>query len=38
MTKLYPHYDVMAEGFLDVARVPPLLRQALGEVEIENVL
>lgn len=36
LTKLYPYYDVLNEGFLDVQRVPVLLRQVLGEVEIDN--
>jgi len=26
LAKLYPYFDVNNEGFLDVARVPPLLR------------
>lgn len=31
--KLWPHYDVNNDGFVDVERVPPLLRQLIGEVE-----
>jgi len=31
--KLWPHYDVNGEGFVEVERVPPLLRSLVGEVE-----
>jgi len=33
MSTLWPHYDVLSEGYVDADRVPVLLRQVLGEVE-----
>lgn len=38
MSKLWPHIDVLNEGFIDVAKGESLLRQLLGEVEIDNKL
>jgi hypothetical protein len=31
LAKLYPHFDVNNEGFLDAARVPPLLKLLIGD-------
>ena len=36
--KLWSHFDVLNEGFLDVAKVPSLLRMLVGEVEVNNAL
>lgn len=33
MGKLWPHYDVLSQGYIDADRTAPLLRQVLGEVE-----
>lgn len=33
LAKLWPHYDVNNAGYIDVERVPVLLRQMVGEVE-----
>lgn len=33
MSSLWPHYDVLSQGYIDADRVPILLRQVLGEVE-----
>lgn len=34
--KVWAHFDVLNEGFLDVAKVPSLLRMLVGEVNINN--
>ena len=34
--KLWAHFDVLNEGFLDVAKVPSLLKMLVGEVEVNN--
>ena len=36
--KLWSHFDVLNEGFLDVAKVPSLLKMLVGEVETNNAL
>jgi len=36
--KLWSHFDVLNEGFLDVAKVPSLLKMLVGEVEVNNAL
>lgn len=36
--KLWAHFDVLNEGFLDVAKVPSLLKMLVGEVEVNNAL
>jgi len=36
LSKLWPHFDVLNEGFIDVGKAPQLLRQVLAEVEIDN--
>ena len=33
LAKLWPHYDVNKDGYVEVERIPPLLRQLVGEVE-----
>ena len=38
MNELWPKYDVLGEGFIDVAKGPTMLRSLLGEVEISNKL
>ena len=34
--KLWSHFDVNGEGFVAVARVPPMLRMLVGENEVNN--
>ena len=36
MNKVWPHVDYLNEGFIDVEKAPGVLRQILGEVEIDN--
>jgi len=36
LSKVWPHIDVLNEGFIDIAKGENLLRQVLGEVEIDN--
>jgi len=38
LSELWGNYDVNGEGFIEVARGPPLFRTLLGEVEISNKL
>ena len=38
LLKLWPHIDVLNEGFIDIEKAPQLLKTLLGEVEIENQL
>ena len=38
MDKLWPYYDVLSEGFLDVEKASPLLRDLVDDVEVENEL
>lgn len=38
MSKVWPHVDYLNEGFIDVEKAPSVLRQILGEVEIDNQL
>ena len=38
LEKLWPHTDVLNEGFIDVEKTPQLLKRLLGVVEIENSL
>ena len=38
LSTVYPYFDVLNEGFLDVSRVPPLLKMVMDDVELENTL